>query len=117
MAICQGDALIGTARLLAGASASLAVWSRTGQRATQPLCRTLITPPPPNPRPPPAEAQYLSDIVAYIKSQPAPVPLAALGTRVKRPEGLKTKAKAFILAHADKLAFDEKAQTVSLKKK
>lgn len=63
------------------------------------------------------DAQYLAAMVEYFKQQPAPVPLAALGTRVKRPEGLKTKAKAFVLAHADKLVFDEKAQTVALRKK
>ncbi|KAI8467464.1 MAG: hypothetical protein J3K34DRAFT_35179 [Monoraphidium minutum] len=64
-----------------------------------------------------AEAQYLVAIIEYVKSQPAPVPLAALGSRVKRPEGVAAKAKAFVLAHADKLVFDPQAQTVAVKKK
>jgi hypothetical protein len=55
-------------------------------------------------------------MVTFVKQQGKPVPIAALGTHVKRPDGVKAKLKAFILAHADRLALDEQAQTVTARK-
>ena len=63
------------------------------------------------------DAAYLDAIVSFLQQEGKPVPLAALGSKVPRPAGVKAKAKAFVQAHADRLAFDEKAQTVALKGK
>ena len=97
-----------------GGGAGHAIFHVFGARpagAAAPLPQhTLLTPPPR------AEGEYLRAIVDFIKAEGKPVPLAVLGTRVKRPEGLKAKAKAFVLAHADRLAFNEQAQTVAVKK-
>ncbi len=55
-------------------------------------------------------------MVSFLKSEGKPVTLAVIGTKVPRPEGFKTKAKAFVAAHADRLAFDDKTGLVTLKK-
>lgn len=54
-------------------------------------------------------------MVAFLKAEGKPVPLAVLGSKVARPEGFKPKVKGFVTAHAERFAFDEKAGTVALK--
>jgi hypothetical protein len=69
----------------------------------------------PRAQPPTPESRFLSGILDLLRSEGKAVPIALIGTKVKRPEGV-AKLKPFILAHADKLVFDEKAQTVAAKK-
>ncbi|GBF98369.1 hypothetical protein Rsub_10764 [Raphidocelis subcapitata] len=62
-----------------------------------------------------AESRFLSGILDLLRTEGKPVPIALIGTKVKRPEGV-AKLKPFILAHGDRLAYDEKSQMVSAKK-
>lgn len=64
----------------------------------------------------PGDKAYAEAMAAALRAEGKPIPMSSLGSKVKRPEGVSMKLKAFVLAHPQLFKFDEQTQAVSLAK-
>lgn len=59
----------------------------------------------------------MTALQSFLRSEGKPVPLSALGSKVKKPPGVEGKLKAFIVAHSQVFSYDDQSQNVSLASK
>ncbi len=62
-----------------------------------------------------ADGAWAKAIASFLGKEGKPVKLAALGTKVKKPEGATSKLKHLIAANSKLFVFDDAEQTVALK--
>jgi hypothetical protein len=62
-----------------------------------------------------AEKSYVAALVGALKQQGGSMLMGALASKVKKPDTLKEKFKAFILKHPEAFDFDANSMKISAK--